>query len=107
MWQRLLMAMSLEIGWELLENSPIIINRYRETALALGYSGDSIINSVSDTVSMVLGFLVAYRMRIGLVIAIAVTFELFTGYMIHDNLTLNIIQLAYPFKTISAWQSSI
>jgi hypothetical protein len=75
---RLLMAMGVEIGWELLENSPIIIERYRETALAAGYFGDSILNSVSDTCAMVFGFVLAWRLPVALIVGLALFFELFT-----------------------------
>lgn len=99
--------MSLETGWELLENSPLIIDRYRETALALGYSGDSIINSVSDTLAMTMGFLAASRVSMGYIVTLALFFEVYTGYMIRDNLTLNVVQLIHPSEVISRWQSSI
>jgi len=99
--------MSLETGWELLENSPLIIDRYRETALALGYSGDSIINSVSDTLAMTMGFLATSRVSMGYIVTLALFFEVYTGYMIRDNLTLNVVQLIHPSEVISRWQSSI
>jgi hypothetical protein len=102
---RILFAMGIEIGWELLENSPIIIDRYRQTALAAGYSGDSIINSVSDTISMCTGFLLAWRLPVWLIVTLAILMELIVGYLIRDNLTLNIIALIYPFPALSAWQS--
>ena len=58
---RLLIAMGLEIGWEIAENTPYVINAYREQALAQGYVGDSILNSVFDTFSMIFGFWFARR----------------------------------------------
>lgn len=104
---RLLMAMGVEIGWELLENSPIIIERYRETALAAGYFGDSILNSVSDTCAMMIGFLLAWRMPAALLISFALLFELVAGFMIRDNLTLNVINLIHPFPALQVWQQGI
>lgn len=101
---RILYAMGIEVGWELLENSPMIINRYRETALAQGYSGDSIINSVSDTCSMLFGFFLACRLPVWIVIVLAVTMELVVGYLIRDNLTLNVIALIHPFPALAQWQ---
>lgn len=103
--KRLLIALGLEIGWEIIENTPMVIQRYREQALAQGYTGDSIINSVSDTLAMVVGFFMAKKWPVWSVIIIGVALELFTGYMIRDNLTLNIVNLLYSFPAIQAWQS--
>lgn len=105
-WTRLLFAMGIEISWELIENSPMIISRYRETALAQGYSGDSIINSLSDTTMMVVGFILAARVRVWLIVLTALVMEIVVGYLIHDNLTLNIIALIHPVPVISAWQTA-
>jgi hypothetical protein len=102
---RLVLAVVLEAGWEILENSPIIIERYRQSALAQGYAGDSVINSVSDTLAMVIGFALARVLPVRLTIALTVAMELFVGYMIRDNLTLNIIQLLHPSEAISRWQA--
>lgn len=99
------LALGIEIAWELAENSPPVIARYRETALAQGYSGDSILNSLSDTTSMLIGFWLAWRLPVRLSIALALAAELFTGVMVRDNLTLNVIQLIAPNPTISAWQA--
>ena len=102
---RLLMALSIEIAWEITENTPWIIGRYREQALAQGYSGDSIINSVSDSLSMACGFLLARRLPVWFTIALALAMEAFTAYYIRDNLTLNVINLLYPLDFIHRWQS--
>lgn len=93
---RLLLAMGVEIGWEIMENSPAVIRHYRQQALAAGYVGDSILNSLSDVVMMSAGFLFAARVPGRAVIAIAVAFEIFTAVMIRDNLTLNVINLIAP-----------
>jgi Protein of unknown function (DUF2585) len=103
---RLVLALGLEVSWELLENSPIIIERYRQQALAAGYSGDSILNSVSDSLCMVAGFILAWRLRPWQSIALVVAAEMFTGLMVRDNLTLNVVQLIHPSPAISAWQSA-
>jgi hypothetical protein len=102
---RLVLAVVIEAGWEILENSPIIIDRYRQQALAQGYVGDSVINSVCDTLAMVFGFWLARILPVRLVIALTVAMELFVGIMIRDNLTLNIIQLIHPSAAISRWQA--
>jgi hypothetical protein len=102
---RLLAAVLIEAGWELLENSQYIIDRYREATMALGYNGDSVINSVADISWMVLGFALARRLPVWATIAIAVTFELLTLAVIRDNLTLNVLMLVAPVDAIRIWQS--
>jgi len=103
---RLVVALGLEAGWEIFENTPFIIDRYRQQALAQGYIGDSVINSVFDTLAMALGFVLARILPAWVTVALALTMELFVGAMIRDNLTLNIIQLLYPSAAISSWQSA-
>lgn len=101
---RLACAVGIEAGWEMLENTPMVINHYRKQALAQGYVGDSIINSVCDNLSMMAGFAFAWRARVWMTVALIVSFELFTLYCIRDSLLLNIINLIYPVKAIATWQ---
>lgn len=103
--KRLLLAMGVEIAWELTENTPMVIQHYRVQALAQGYTGDSIINSVSDTLAMVLGFFMALKMPAWLIVVIGLGLELFVVYMIRDNLTLNIINLIHIFPAVATWQA--
>jgi hypothetical protein len=95
-----------EAGWEILENSPIIINRYRAVTIALGYVGDSIMNSLSDVVMMSLGFLIASRVKPWVSVALVIAMEIGCAYWVRDNLTLNIIMLIHPVDAIRAWQTA-
>ncbi|MBD3730524.1 MAG: DUF2585 domain-containing protein [Sphingomonadales bacterium] len=98
-------AVVVEAAWELLENSPIIINRYREVTISWGYSGDSIVNSVSDIGWMIVGFLFAARVPWQLSLALGIFLELLTAWIIRDNLTLNVLMLFWPLEAVRQWQA--
>jgi hypothetical protein len=107
---RFLAAMGIEIAWEITENTPAVIQHYRQQALAVGYAGDSILNSLSDTAMMSTGFWFASRVRAPFVVGVAVALELFTAVMIRDNLSLNVINLVAPsgwapIRVIHDWQA--
>ena len=101
---RLVGAAVLEGAWELLENSPLIIDRYRAVTIAQGYIGDSILNSASDVVMAAIGFLLAWRLRLWHSVAVIIVTEIVMLVLIRDNLALNIVMLAFPIEAIRRWQ---
>lgn len=103
---RFITALIIEAAWEITENTPMVIDRYREATAALGYTGDSVINSVSDILMMVLGFLVARKLPVWASIVLVLALELGPLYVIRDNLTLNVWMLLWPDKAIAAWQAA-
>lgn len=100
----LALAILLEAGWEILENTELIIQRYRATAIARGYFGDSVLNSAGDILVTVIGALLAVKFPKGAVIAAFILLEIFLALAIRDNLTLNVIQLIRPIPAIQEWQ---
>ena len=102
---RFALAATIEIAWEMMENSPIIINRYRAATIALGYTGDSIANSLGDIASFLIGFWIAKKVGLRWSIAIFITTELVMLWWMRDNLTLNVLMLLWPIDAIRRWQA--
>ena len=98
-------AVGFEGLWELLENSPLIIDRYRAVTVSFGYEGDAVINSLSDIGFMALGFWIASKLPVWASVTMAIAFELFTLFMIRDNLTLNVLMLVWPLEAVRDWQA--
>jgi hypothetical protein len=103
---RFMLALLVEAGWEVLENSPLIIERYRAATIAVGYVGDSVLNSCCDVVMMALGFLFAHRARVRASVAAVIVMEVGCLIWVRDNLTLNVIMLMHPIDAIRAWQAA-
>lgn len=98
------LAVAIEASWEIIENTPFIIDRYRSVTVNWGYSGDSIINSIADLGWMSLGFYMAWKLPVKVTVALAIAAELITGWVVHDNLTLNVLMLVWPLEAVRQWQ---
>ena len=103
--RRFLVALIIEASWEVAENTPMVIDLYREATAALGYTGDSILNSVSDIAMMAIGFLAARRLPVWAAIALVIALELIPLLVIRDNLALNVWMLLAPSDAIRMWQA--
>jgi hypothetical protein len=102
---RLVLAVGIEASWEVIENTEYLIDRYRGITVSLDYFGDSVINSTSDILLMIVGFYFAAKMPVWLTVAMGVALELFVGYIIRDNLTLNVVMLLWPLDSVLQWQA--
>jgi len=102
---RAVVASLVEAAWEIVENTPMVIGRYRDATMALGYTGDSVVNSVSDLAAMLLGFALASRLPVSTSVLLVLALELAALLAIRDNLTLNILMLLWPVDAVRNWQA--
>ena len=105
--RRLVVATFLEVGWEILENTNMVIERYRAATMSLNYFGDSVLNSTGDILAMIFGFWLATKLPIRYSIVFIIAVELILAWWIRDNLTLNIIMLIHPIESIKIWQAGL
>jgi hypothetical protein len=103
LWQFVL-AIFVACGWEILENSKYIIERYRAETISLDYTGDSIANALSDIFSCGVGFYIAYKLKLWWSLGFFLITEIILLFWIRDSLIVNILMLLYPLKSIKTWQ---
>ncbi|MCC6659286.1 MAG: DUF2585 family protein [Phycisphaerales bacterium] len=103
---RFVIAVGVASGWEVLENSTFIIERYRTVTMSLDYLGDSVVNSAGDVLCCALGFWAAWRLGLWRTVAVFVASEALLLVLIRDNLTLNVVMLAWPIEAVRAWQAA-
>jgi hypothetical protein len=102
-WQ-LWLALTLEATWEVLENTRFVIDRYRAETAALGYTGDTIVNSFGDITCAVVGFLVARQLGVTRAVIVFLVLEVILAVWIHDSLLLQLLMLVHPVTVIKHWQ---
>src|SRR5262249_15743384 len=101
---RLLIAVGMESIWEVIENTSVVIERYRAETISLNYYGDSIVNSIGDIMACLFGFLLASRLPKPATVFGTIALEILLVAWTRDNLALNLIMLIHPSPTIRAWQ---
>ena len=104
---RLLLAILVECAWEALENSNLVIERYRAVTISLDYFGDSVANSLGDVLSCALGFVIAQKIKLWWSLALFALTEIILLFWIHDSLLLNIVMLIYPIEAVKTWQLNL
>lgn len=102
---RVVAATAIEVGWELLENSPLVIERYRSVTISWGYEGDSIINSLGDVVSFVVGYFIASKLGLWRSVVLFLLVDLTMLFLMRDNLALNVLMLLWPIDAVRRWQA--
>jgi hypothetical protein len=102
---RMWLAVAAEAAWEVIENTEFVINRYREATAALGYTGDTVVNSLGDVAACALGFLAAQRLGLARSALLFVLIEVALLVTIRDSLLLNVVMLVYPLDGIREWQT--
>jgi hypothetical protein len=101
---RFILAIALEALWEVVENSPAVVDRYRQATIALGYVGDSVVNSLGDITACAIGFFLAQRLPARWSIALLIAVEAALLAIYRDNLALNVLMLVYPLESVKTWQ---
>jgi hypothetical protein len=102
--RQLILAVAVEAAWEVLENTNFVIERYRTATAAIGYNGDTIVNSMGDMVCCIVGFMIARRLGFRRSLIAFLALELVLIIWIKDSLLLEILMLLVPIDVIRTWQ---
>ena len=102
---RFVIALLVEVAWEVAENSPVVIDRYRTVTASKDYAGDTVVNSVMDVAAMAAGFWLARRLPAWASVALVLGLEAFTIWAIRDGLALNVLMLLWPVDAVRDWQA--
>lgn len=103
---RFFLATLVEAGWELAENTDMVIERYRAVTISLNYYGDAVVNSVGDMAAMMLGFGLARVLPVRLSVALFIGTEALTIWFIRDGLIFNVLMLVWPIEALRQWQAA-
>jgi hypothetical protein len=101
---RFVMAVALECAWEVFENTDLVIQRYRAATISLNYYGDSVMNSMCDILTAVLGFILAAILPTRVTLIGVIVLEIALALWIRDSLLLNVLMLIRPIEAIRTWQ---
>jgi hypothetical protein len=101
---RFILAVALECAWEVFENTDMVIQRYRAATISLNYYGDSVMNSMCDILTAVLGFILAAMLPTRVTLIGVIVLEVALALWIHDSLLLNVLMLIRPIRAIRTWQ---
>ena len=102
-WQFSL-AVALEAAWEVFENTRFVIEHYRAETAALGYQGDTIVNSFGDLICAIVGYLVARQLGLRRSLIVFFVIEVILAVWIRDGLLLQLVMLLRPVESVKLWQ---
>jgi hypothetical protein len=103
-WWQFWLALLLESAWEVFENTSFVIDKYRTETAALGYTGDTVVNSLGDVACALAGFLIARKLGLRRSLIAFLLVELVLILWIHDSLLLQLLMLLRPVEAIKLWQ---
>lgn len=105
--RQVVLAVLLEGAWEVFENTRFVIDKYRTETAALGYQGDTIVNSLGDVACALGGFVLARKLGLRWSLIFFVVVEVVLIVWIHDSLLLQILMLVRPVEAIKLWQMCV
>lgn len=95
------------VGWEILEHTEWVLDRFRAETLYQGYTGDSVLNAVADYLWMFAGFALARSASTIWTLIVVATLEITSALIARDSLTLTTLMLIHTFEPIESWQQEL